>query len=141
MLLISILAIFSFLCSAPVSASRVIKSNSLDLCTDNKNFTATFFNVTFTPDTRLLSVGFNGTVAISGNVVADLSLTAYGKEVITKTLDPCQMKEQRLCPMNIGKLEIPAIQTTLPQSVINDVPSKMHPLASLVQHRLTNVSR
>ncbi|GAB1194239.1 hypothetical protein APSETT444_003483 [Aspergillus pseudonomiae] len=123
MLLISILAIFSFLCSAPVSASRVIKSNSLDLCTDNKNFTATFFNVTFTPDTRLLSVGFNGTVAISGNVVADLSLTAYGKEVITKTLDPCQMKEQRLCPMNIGKLEIPAIQTTLPQSVINDVPN------------------
>ncbi|KAF7627765.1 hypothetical protein COH20_008920 [Aspergillus flavus] len=131
MLLISILSILTFLCSAPVSASRVIKSNSLDLCTDNKNFTATFFNVTFTPDDRLLSIGFNGTVAISGNVVADLSLKAYGKEVITKTLDPCQMKEQRLCPMNIGKLEIPAIQTTLPQSVINQVPNVAYTVPDL----------
>ncbi|KAE8378524.1 hypothetical protein BDV26DRAFT_281049 [Aspergillus bertholletiae] len=123
MLLISILSILTFLCSTPVSAERVIKSNSLDLCSDNKNFTATFFNVTFTPDNRLLSIGFNGTVAISGNVVADLSLTAYGKKVITKTLDPCEMKEQRLCPMNIGSIDIPAIQTTLPQSVINQIPN------------------
>ncbi|KAF5859944.1 hypothetical protein ETB97_002204 [Aspergillus alliaceus] len=131
MLLISILSVLTFLCSVPVSASRVIKSNSLDLCTDNKNFTATFFNVTFTPDDRLLSVGFNGTVAISGNVIADLSLTAYGKKVITKTLDPCKMKEQRLCPMNIGKLEIPAIQTTLPQSVINQVPNVAYTVPDL----------
>jgi hypothetical protein len=125
MLLISILSFLTFVCVSPVAASRVIKSNSLDLCPDNRNFTATYFNVTFTPDDHVLSVGFNGTVAISGNVLADISLTAYGKEVITKTLDPCKMKEQRLCPMNIGKLEIPAIQTTLPESVVKQIPSKM----------------
>ncbi|KAE8356188.1 hypothetical protein BDV28DRAFT_127551 [Aspergillus coremiiformis] len=131
MLLISILSLLLSFYSTPVSASRVIQSNSLDLCSDNKNFTATFFNVTFTPDTRILSVGFNGTVAISGNVIADLSLKAYGKEVITKTLDPCQMKQQNLCPMNIGQLEIPAIQTTLPQSVINQVPNVAYTVPDL----------
>ncbi|KAB8074412.1 hypothetical protein BDV29DRAFT_173699 [Aspergillus leporis] len=131
MLLISILSFLTFVCVSPVAASRVIKSNSLDLCPDNRNFTATYFNVTFTPDDHVLSVGFNGTVAISGNVLADISLTAYGKEVITKTLDPCKMKEQRLCPMNIGKLEIPAIQTTLPESVVKQIPNVAYTVPDL----------
>ncbi|KAE8145271.1 hypothetical protein BDV25DRAFT_165035 [Aspergillus avenaceus] len=131
MLLISLLSWLVFLCASPASAERMIQSNSLDLCQKNQNFTASFFNVTFTPDNRLLSIGFNGTVAISGNVIADISVSAYGKEVVTKTLDPCQMKEQRLCPMNIGELDIPAIQTTLPESVIKEIPNVAYTVPDL----------
>ena len=112
-----------------VSGIKLIESNSLNLCSDAadsgpQNFTATYFNVRFTPNNRSLSFSFDGVSSISGKVNAELVLDAYGYTVLRKTLDPCEMKLNGLCPMNTGQLDVPDATLEMPESVISSVPCK-----------------
>ncbi|PYH87572.1 DUF907 domain protein [Aspergillus ellipticus CBS 707.79] len=111
------------LLNAPqVAAIRLIESNALSICQDSTNFTATYFSVTFTPGNRSLAFSFDGVSAISGKVTATLVLEAYGIQVLTKTLDPCEMDISGLCPMNAGSIDVPSATITVPESVVKDIP-------------------
>lgn len=130
MRLISLLPYFLVAFLSPiVSATKLIESNSLNLCSDSvstgpQNFTASYFQVKFTPNNRSLEFSFDGVSSISGKVAAELVLDAYGYTALRKTLDPCQMGLAGLCPMNTGQIDVRDARLEIPESVISNVPCK-----------------
>lgn len=119
----SIALIATFLTLTPYTfAIRLIESNSLNPCLDNSNFTATLFNVVFTPDNRTLAFDVVGVSSIEGNVTAELRVIAYGFTALTEVLDPCTMDLGGLCPMATGQINIQS-NIIVSQEVIDKVPS------------------
>ena len=103
------------------SAVRLIESKSLNPCQDNSSFTATLFNVIFTPDNNTLSFDVVGVSSISGNVTAELEVIAYGYTAVKQKLDPCTMNLQGLCPMNTGQINIQS-NIEIPSDVKKQIP-------------------
>lgn len=118
--------LLSVLCALVPAASalRLIESNSLNPCMDNSSFSATLFNVIFTPDNRTLSFNIVGVSEISGNVTMEVVALAYGYSALKKQLDPCQSADLKgLCPMNTGQINIES-NYVLDRSVVNQVPGQ-----------------
>ncbi|TVY32064.1 Flavin carrier protein [Lachnellula subtilissima] len=89
------------------SAMRLIESKSLNTCQDNSSFTASLFNVVFTPDNRTITYDIVGVSSVQGNVSFGIEVSAYGYVFIKQTIDPCNTKGMSgLCPMATGQLDI-----------------------------------
>ena len=101
---------------------RLIESQSLNPCQDNTDFTATLFNVKFTPDNNSLAFDVVGVSSISGFVLAELDLTAYGYSAVKQTIDPCKSDLEGMCPMNPGQINIES-NINIPDDTISKVPS------------------
>lgn len=114
--LISLLSLFS-----GASAIRLIESKSLNTCQDNSSFTASLFNVIFTPNNRTLTFDVVGVSSIQGNISFGIEVTAYGYRIMKETLDPCTMNLNGLCPMSTGQIDIQS-NIQLEQSTINQIP-------------------
>ncbi|KKK23937.1 hypothetical protein P175DRAFT_0426465 [Aspergillus ochraceoroseus IBT 24754] len=121
---ISVLVCFlaALLNSPLVTATRLIESNALNLCQDSTNFTATYFQVKYTPDNNTLTISFDGVASISGYVQAEIILDAYGYTALKKTFNPCDMDLQGLCPMNAGSINVENIPLDLPSDVSSQIP-------------------
>lgn len=115
-LLTSLLAFSPF-----TSAVRMIESKSLNPCQDNSNFTASLFNVVFTPDNHTLAFDVVGVSSIQGNVTAELQVIAYGLTAVKQTLDPCTMNLGGLCPMSTGQINIQS-NIDVGESVVKRIP-------------------
>ena len=100
----------------------MIESKSLNPCQDNSLFTATLFDVVFTPDNNSLAFDIVGVSSISGHVTAEIDLIAYGYNAVHQTLDPCTQNLEGMCPMNTGQINIQS-NINIPNSVIKDIPS------------------
>lgn len=99
----SLITVLATLSLSPLSlADRVIESNSLNSCSKGSLFTATLFNVAFTPGNNSIGININGVSSISGNVTAQLEVIAYGFTILNQTLDPCTMGLSGFCPMQSG---------------------------------------
>ena len=114
------LAILSSL-SPLVTAERLIESKSLNPCQDNSLFTATLFNVAFTPDNNSLAFDVVGVSSISGYVTAELDVIAYGYSALKQTIDPCKSNLEGMCPMNPGQINIQS-NIDIPNDVIHKIP-------------------
>jgi len=90
---------------------------------ENSKFTASLFNVSFTPDTNTLHISINGVSSIDGNVTATLVVIAYGYNALTKDLNPCEMGEgfQGMCPMQQGLIQLES-HTPIEPSVAAQIP-------------------
>lgn len=88
------------------SPLRFLESESLNPCQANSSFTATLFNVIFTPDNNSLAFNILGVSSISGYVTAEVDVIAYGYKAVHQTLDPCASHLEGLCPMNTGQINI-----------------------------------
>jgi len=107
------------------SAMRLIESKSLNPCMANSKFSATLFNVAFTPDNNTLSFTVVGVSDISQNVTAELEVIAYGFKALRKELDPCQNADLKgICPMNRGQINIES-NVVLDREIIKQVPSML----------------
>ncbi|RDW61969.1 putative flavin carrier protein 2-2 [Coleophoma cylindrospora] len=92
---------------APAAAIHLIESKSLNTCQDNSSFSASLFNVVYTPDNGTLSFDVVAFSSIQGNVMFDVEAVAYGYTILKKTLDPCTIKElSGVCPMSTGQIDI-----------------------------------
>ena len=105
---LSSLVLATLLTLSPLaSAVRFIESNSLNPCQENSGFTATLFDVIFTPDNGSLAYNINGVSSITGNVIAELQVIAYGYTFFKQRVDPCANADlKQLCPMNPGQIVI-----------------------------------
>lgn len=108
-------------------AAKYIESKSLNPCQANSLFTATLFNVIFTPNNGSLAFDIVGVSSISGNVSADIEVVAYGLSIFKKPLDPCTSNLQGMCPMNTGQINI---QSNF--IVSSDIVSKIPQIAYVV---------
>lgn len=84
----------------------MIISNSLNPCQDNSSFTATLFNVVFTPDNGSLAFDVVGVSSINGYVEAEIDVIAYGYQAVTQSIDPCKQNLEGMCPMRPGQINI-----------------------------------
>lgn len=117
------LIVTTFLSLCPSTfALNLIESRSLNPCQENSSFTATLFNVIFTPDNNTLAFDVVGVSSISGNVTAELEVIAYGYTAVKQKLDPCTMNLAGLCPMNTGQINIQS-NIVIPADVKKQIPS------------------
>lgn len=89
---------------APASAERMLMSNSLNTCQQDSGFTASLFNVVFTPNNNSANVNVVVTSSVQGKVIFDVGISAYGYEFVKERVDPCEMELHGLCPMVAGKI-------------------------------------
>ncbi|KAM5445377.1 putative flavin carrier protein 3 [Microsporum audouinii] len=111
------------------SGLKLIESKSLTPCANtatqnNADFTATLFNIAFTPENRTLNVNFLGVSSIDGYVTARLELYAYGYPAVDQKFDPCDpsIDLKGLCPMSAGPIELHSNILNLSDDIINKVP-------------------
>lgn len=108
--------------SPAAAATRIIQSTSLNPCMKDSLFSATLFNITFTPDDGLLRIRVNGISSLSGKVTAKLAIIAYGYTAMEKDLDPCTMAGfEGMCPMSTGQITLNS-QIDVGSGVANTVP-------------------
>ncbi|KAI9744298.1 MAG: hypothetical protein M1818_002450 [Claussenomyces sp. TS43310] len=112
--LTSLLSFFS-----TASAVRFLQSTSLNACQDNSSFTASLFNVVFTPNDETVTFDIVGISSVQGNVSFDIEATAYGYTFLRRTVNPCTITAfSGVCPMSTGKLDINS-NLVLPGNTIN----------------------
>jgi hypothetical protein len=115
------------LISPLVSAERVLESNSLVTCMTNSSFSATLFNVKFTPDNGLLAFNLTGVSEISGKVLVELTVLGYGYTVYHTTIDPCTSDALAgLCPMNQGPISNLISNTQISSDTTSQVPNAIY---------------
>lgn len=122
MRLIPLLTCFVAFLAPMASALKLLESNALSVCMESSNFTATYFNVVFYPNNNSLVVGFDGVSFITGNVVAEMTLTAYGYEAYSKTLNPCDIEGMGMCPMAPGPMDLGPLSLDLPKDTADSIP-------------------
>ena len=105
------------------SALRFLETKSLNPCQSNSSFTASLFNVIFTPDNGSLAFDIKGISSLSGYVQADIEVIAYGLNVFKWPFDPCTNNLPGMCPMNTGPIDI---KSNLP---ISDVAKRIPKIA------------
>lgn len=106
-----------------VSSTKLIESKSLNSCQDNSSFTASLFDVVFTPDNRTVTFNVVAVSSIQGNVTFDVSVSAYGYSIVNEALNPCDstLDLAGMCPMSTGQLDIEA-NYQVSQSVVDRIP-------------------
>lgn len=117
-----ILSLATFL--LPTSAEDVLRSSSLAACQENSGFTASLFDVAYTPKDNKLSINMIATSSIEGKVLFDVAIIAYGYQISRSTLDPCKgdiAGAAGLCPMTSGKMGYPMI-LDLPPDAATKIP-------------------
>lgn len=82
-------------------AVQMLSSSSLNTCQADSGFTASLFNVVYTPANNSATVDLSATSSIQGNVIFDVTITAYGYQIIQQTVDPCDVGLAGLCPMYV----------------------------------------
>lgn len=106
------------------TAEYLIESKSLNPCMANSNFSATLFNVVFTPANRSLAFNIVGVSEISGNVTAQIKAFVYGWPALNMKVDPCSSPDLKgFCPMNTGQINIES-NFLVDQSTVNSIPSE-----------------
>lgn len=95
--------------SLSANAEYVLQTTSLSTCQANSGFSASLFDVVFTPNNDSVAVDMTATSTVEGYVTFDISITAYGYEIMHKTIDPCSAGDgfKGFCPMSPGNLNNP----------------------------------
>ena len=106
-----------------VSGERIIESRSLKPCMTDSKFTASLFQVFFTPDNRTLHFDINGVSSIKNqNVTAILEVYAYGYKAIQTEINPCDQDLRGMCPMTEGVIDLNSNIPDISQEVIDQIP-------------------
>lgn len=104
------------------TAENMLSSTSLNPCQANNHFSATLFDVVFTPDNGTLTWDINGVSTLTGNVSIEMSVIAYGLNVFSNTINPCESSELvGMCPMREGPLDLKA-NAVLSQDALSSIP-------------------
>jgi hypothetical protein len=102
----------------------MLTSTSLNPCQANSKFSATLFDVSFTPGNRSLAFDVVGVSSITGNVTIELIVIAYGLQVYKTTINPCNSDDLKgLCPMNEGQINLLS-NADIPAESLKQVPGK-----------------
>ncbi|OAA46063.1 calcium- spray protein [Metarhizium rileyi] len=115
---------------SPVTGENMLVSKSLNNCQDDSSFTASLFNVVYTPSNNSATVEVVATSSVQGYVLFDLAISAYGYTFLRKTVDPCEMKLGGLCPMVAGKIPF-AFNLAVPPDAAKEIPGIAYSIPDL----------
>ncbi|KAK3403453.1 hypothetical protein B0T20DRAFT_26702 [Sordaria brevicollis] len=91
---------------SPVFGEQKLASKALKTCQENSGFSASLFNVEYTPGSGIANIDVVAVSSIQGYVIFDAVISAYGYEIITAQVDPCESGLLGLCPMTAGKIPL-----------------------------------
>ncbi|KAI0817267.1 hypothetical protein GGR55DRAFT_10406 [Xylaria sp. FL0064] len=91
----------------PAAAEKVLETNSLNSCQANSGFTASLFNLRYTPSENTIDVNISAVSTIEAKVKFDVTITAYGFQFYSLIIDPCELQLAGFCPMVSGNLDDP----------------------------------
>lgn len=114
-----------------ITAEPMLVSSSLNPCSEASGFSASLFQVVFTPNNGTASIDMVATITVEGMVVFDISITAYGYEIMRKTINPCETDLIGLCPMKRGKLAIPPFNLQIEQNDVKQIPGIAYTIPDL----------
>ncbi|KAI1501501.1 hypothetical protein F5X99DRAFT_201720 [Biscogniauxia marginata] len=89
-----------------VAGEALLSSSSLNTCQEDSMFTASLFKVVYTPSNNSAALDIVATSSVEGSVVFDISISAYGYQIIRTTINPCDIGLAGLCPMTAGKIPL-----------------------------------
>jgi hypothetical protein len=92
--------------AAPALGEQILQSNSLNACQENSGFSASLFKVVFTPSNNTANVDIVAISSIEGKVTFDVTISAYGLEIIRTQVSPCDAGLAGMCPMTAGKIPL-----------------------------------
>jgi hypothetical protein len=128
--LTALITTLSFLGTA-VADERLLISTSLNTCIDNSNFTASLFNVVFTPNNRTITFDVTGISSLTGNFTLHVEGAAYGYKIFDTNLDPCASKElSGVCHMQPGPITISS-NLVFDEDVVSQIPSIAYTIPDL----------
>ncbi|KAG6296471.1 hypothetical protein E4U46_002282 [Claviceps purpurea] len=113
-----------------VAGENMLMSNSLNNCQEDSSFTASLFNVVYTPKNNSATVEVVATSSVQGYVLFDLAISAYGYTFLRRTVDPCEMKLGGLCPMVAGKIPF-AFNLPVPADASKQIPGIAYSIPDL----------
>jgi hypothetical protein len=90
-------ALFSSL-PAGVFGADVLTTSSFSTCLDDSVIDVKALDVSYDKNSHLLTFNVDGESKTAQNVTAKIVVTAYGKEVYTKTFSPCEQGMKEMCP-------------------------------------------
>jgi hypothetical protein len=96
-LLASLLVLTTF-GSRPVQGADVLKTNGFTTCLVTDDIKVTRMNIEYDRKTNDVTFDLAGISAKEQYVMAELKVSAYGREVYTETFDPCDKGLKALCP-------------------------------------------
>lgn len=99
----AMLAPFILLAAGPLTvlAGDVLKTNGFSSCLSGpSDITVNKLNIEFDRSIKKVTFDVSGTNAKEQKVMATLTVNAYGKEIYSKTFNPCEgeYKVDQLCP-------------------------------------------
>jgi hypothetical protein len=85
---------------AIVLGNDILKTQGFTTCLDNSTITVTNLDIQYDRSARAITFDVGGTSSRVQEVLASLTVTAYGKQVYRKEFDPCDedTKVAQLCP-------------------------------------------
>lgn len=112
-------------------AERLLISSSLNTCIENSNFTASLFNVVFTPNNRTITFDVTGITSLTGNFTLHVEGAAYGYKIFDTDIDPCASKELAgVCHMQPGPITITS-NLVFDEDVVSQIPSIAYTIPDL----------
>lgn len=103
------------------AAEPILQSTSLNACQENSGFSASLFKVVFTPNNNTANIDVVAVSSVQGMVVFDITITAYGFEIIKTKVNPCDTDLAGLCPMTAGKIPL-NFNLDIPKDAISKIP-------------------
>ncbi|KAB2579994.1 hypothetical protein BFW01_g5498 [Lasiodiplodia theobromae] len=112
---------------AAALAADVITTNGFTTCLNDASIQITKMDVTYNRNTKKVVFNVAGESTEEQKVMASLVVSAYGKEVYSKTFNPCEEQDDgsnstALCPIPKGNFAASGEQT-VPDSYASQIPS------------------
>ncbi|EXL54285.1 hypothetical protein FOCG_07359 [Fusarium oxysporum f. sp. radicis-lycopersici 26381] len=112
------------------SADKMLRATSLNACQANSGFSASLFNVVFTPGNESATINMAVVSSVEGSVFFDVTLRVYGYPAIRTTIDPCELKMRGLCPMTSGKMA-QKFNVRVPAAATKNIPGVAYTIPDL----------
>jgi len=85
-----------------VLGGDIISTNGFSTCLTNGTVEVKNLDVSYNKNTRVINFNVAGESKVQQNVTASLIVSAYGRQVYTKEINPCAEGMTQMCP---GRLE------------------------------------
>ncbi|AAS52326.2 ADR407Cp [Eremothecium gossypii ATCC 10895] len=99
-----------------------LRASSLLTCMENSQFQALKFDVNFNLEKRRVDFNIDATTTITDKVVAQVQVTAYGLNVLEKTLDFCSLNIPALCELHAGRINVESHLEISDDDIIKKIP-------------------
>ncbi|ODV92011.1 hypothetical protein CANCADRAFT_30282 [Tortispora caseinolytica NRRL Y-17796] len=116
--------------AVPALAAQMLRSGSLSTCMDNSGFTASEFEFELYRNNGTLDFSVQAISTISGYVYAKVIVTAYGLDIITRVLNPCNEDFVQLCPATPGTFDLTSTYN-IEESLLNQIPGIAYTIPDL----------